>query len=545
MIIEPVSQLGLARHLMITIKDKNNNKEKRFETPNVIIYGNLVDNGIPGDIISFATSYKTHEGALIRFPRADYIPYDEKIVKEGNVALVIGAPKESLKDVDIVFTIISKDVGSSYRRTLDTIIKIRRVMRDDAILYVSGYFKPGSLPILYYFGVDLVDDAFLVGDPKRNVIARNMVKVAEKVRKLIDEKRLRDYIEIIARKSQYNASMIKIGEKDYFKELERGYPVLNEKKVLMTVFEEALYRPDVRRYIERLREYYVPPRSERVLLLIPCSYRKPYSKSKTHREILKALSKIKNRYAIHEVIVTSPLGAVPRELEYVYPAQNYDVPVTGSWSYEEIRVIIDSIKSIINKGRYRAIIAHVPEDYEFLSELGDVLFTAPQGKKITSKESLESLVKVLNDVLEGLDYVDKRTYLKESAFGVLSYQLMEASKYLAFDTVAGKDLPRSRLLMERKQIASFDIRRGYYSFTLHGAEYLLKSNMFWVEIDDFIPKGSVFCAGIIDADEHIREGDEVIITHNGELRAVGIARMSGKMLKDASRGLGVKVRHHV
>ncbi|RLF65608.1 MAG: hypothetical protein DRN30_03675, partial [Thermoplasmata archaeon] len=154
-------------------------------------------------------------------------------------------------------------------------------------------------------------------------------------------------------------------------------------------------------------------------------------------------------------------------------------------------------------------------------------------------------VKVLNDVLEGLDYVDKRTYLKESAFGVLSYQLMEASKYLAFDTVAGKDLPRSRLLMERKQIASFDIRRGYYSFTLHGAEYLLKSNMFWVEIDDFIPKGSVFCAGIIDADEHIREGDEVIITHNGELRAVGIARMSGKMLKDASRGLGVKVRHHV
>ena len=33
-----------------------------------------------------------------------------------------------------------------------------------------------------------------------------------------------------------------------------------------------------------------------------------------------------------EIILTSPLGIVPRDLEYTYPAAHYDIPVTGDWS---------------------------------------------------------------------------------------------------------------------------------------------------------------------------------------------------------------------
>jgi len=42
---------------------------------------------------------------------------------------------------------------------------------------------------------------------------------------------------------------------------------------------------------------------------------------------------------VHEVVLTSPLGLVPRELESLYPACCYDVPVTGHWSAEEREVL--------------------------------------------------------------------------------------------------------------------------------------------------------------------------------------------------------------
>jgi len=545
MIIEPRAQHGLARHLIVRIRGEK--EDITFETPNVVVYSGISNEGVPGDLFSFATSYKVHDKAPIMFPRADYIIYENKVIKRDNVGIILGQPKDydNLKDLDIVFTILTRDVSISYRRTLATILRIRELMRDDAILYVSGHFKPESVPLLYYFGVDLVDDTFLINMPRGERIIQRLLKVSKIVRKLIDRRRLRDYLEIVARKSQYNASLLKIGEREHYKELERGYPVLSEEKTLMTVFEEAILRPDVRRFTERIEKYYKPPRTKRVLLLIPCSHKKPYSKSKTHRALKRVLFTVKNKYAVHEVIVTSPLGAVPRELEYVYPAQNYDVPVTGSWSEEEVKLILRLLRSIVKKGNYDAILAHVPEDYEFLSELGDVIFTAPPNRKITDDISLKLLANTLNETLESLEYVTREEYLKESAIGVLSYQFMDAYRNITFDSIRGRDLPNSRLFKGGFQVASFDPRRGYYSLSMHGAMMLARSKMFWVEIDDFVPKGSVFCAGIVDADERIREGDEVVVLHEGELRAVGIARLQGRILKEASRGLGIKVRHHV
>ena len=61
----------------------------------------------------------------------------------------------------------------------------------------------------------------------------------------------------------------------------------------------------------------------------------------------------------HELIVTSPLGLVPRELETVYPAGHYDVPVTGYWDAEECAVIADILARYFRKHSYRRIIAHL------------------------------------------------------------------------------------------------------------------------------------------------------------------------------------------
>ena len=52
---------------------------------------------------------------------------------------------------------------------------------------------------------------------------------------------------------------------------------------------------------------YIPPRCD-VAVLLPCSARKPYSLSQSHRRFQMAVGD-----RAHELIVTSPLGLVPRD----------------------------------------------------------------------------------------------------------------------------------------------------------------------------------------------------------------------------------------
>jgi archaeosine synthase len=65
-----------------------------------------------------------------------------------------------------------------------------------------------------------------------------------------------------------------------------------------------------------------------------------------------------------------------------------------------------------------------------------------------------------------------------------------------------------------------------------------------VDIDDFIPHGTVFSVGVHHADKGIREGDEVVICHGDDVRAVGVALTDGEEMQESTRGKAVRVRHH-
>jgi archaeosine synthase len=54
---------------------------------------------------------------------------------------------------------------------------------------------------------------------------------------------------------------------------------------------------------------------------------------------------------------------VPRELEDVYPAAHYDVPVTGVWSPEEKEISINLLKEYLRKTE-SPVIGHVKGEYE-------------------------------------------------------------------------------------------------------------------------------------------------------------------------------------
>src|SRR5438046_4873668 len=115
---------------------------------------------------------------------------------------------------------------------------------------------------------------------------------------------------------------------------------------------DSLHRPDIVRFRLRIRERYRKPPSARVLLPIPFSARKPYSASRSHRRFRDAILATANPSVVHEVIVTSPLGLIPRELERFHPARDYDIPVTGDWSRDEAAIVIEDLSAFLAANRY-------------------------------------------------------------------------------------------------------------------------------------------------------------------------------------------------
>ena len=71
-----------------------------------------------------------------------------------------------------------------------------------------------------------------------------------------------------------------------------------------------------------LAQQYEPPTEEDVLLLIPCSQKKPYSKSRTHSVLQ---NKLGSRYdRIHKVTVSGMYGPVPEYKEDTDPVIGYE-----------------------------------------------------------------------------------------------------------------------------------------------------------------------------------------------------------------------------
>ena len=105
--------------------------------------------------------------------------------------------------------------------------------------------------------------------------------------------------------------------------------------------------------------------------------------SRSHKAFRRAI----NHSSAHEVIVTSPLGLVPRDLEEVWPAGYYDIPVTGDWTQDEINRVTKMLDSLVSKNQYRIIINHSGLDYSCEIETIDTRM----GAGATSHEALGRL----------------------------------------------------------------------------------------------------------------------------------------------------------
>src|SRR3989304_118079 len=131
---------------------------------------------------------------------------------------------------------------------------------------------------------------------------------------------------------------------------------------------------------------------------------KPSSLSRSHRKFRDAILACGNPAAVHEVIVTSPLGLIPRELERFHPARAYDIPVTGDWTRDEAAMVSEALRAFLAANPYDAVLVHLGAETPIVREaVPDALVTS-DGRP-TAAQALNALVRALREVVANLGKV--------------------------------------------------------------------------------------------------------------------------------------------
>ncbi|HEX2022777.1 MAG TPA: archaeosine synthase subunit alpha, partial [Candidatus Thermoplasmatota archaeon] len=450
-------------------------------------------------------------------------------------------------------------------------------MRENAgperLLYLPGCGLPQEIALLAYAGVEVFDDApallaarqgvyvtpegnlpaeaavaaGLLPDAKPETLvahAREAVqKEVARVHAAIRAGKLRELVEQRSRASPELAAHLRRLDKESYQFYAERVPLLRDGRLYATS-ESSLDRPEIVRFRRRLARRYRKPTAARVLVLLPCSATKPYALSKTHRILFSALDRVRNRGTVHEVVLTSPLGVVPRELENLYPANAYDLPVTGHWSEDEKTMVRDALTALLERSRYDHVVVHLDETEMEIAAPALADFHHTVEKDPLSPESLENLANTLNKIADALPRVGWKQRALDDLSSLARFQFGEAGHVLVEGAEVKGKAPFYRLLDADtgEQIAMTTQDRGYLSLAPEGGRRLLEEGHYRVEIEDFVPRGTVFAVGVKGADAEIAPEDDVVLHHAGEFRGVGRALAAGVEMGAMKKGGCVAMR---
>lgn len=462
---------------------------------------------------------------------------------------------------------------------VDAVVSVREEIPTDTALLFSGVATPRNVALLAYAGVDLfdetaavvkgtegryltTDEAYFLEDleelpcscpacqkpreefTRRDCATHNANALAAElavVRRRIRDGRLRDYLEAQARHEQWlTAAMRELDSQWGY--LEERTPILRDAEITAAT-ADTMRRVEIQRYADRVTSRY-RNRFKNPLVLVPCSAAKPYSESQSHRQFHDAI-----QWRAHLVSMTSPIGVVPQELETTYPAQHYDTVVTGRWSEDEKQFVSTVLERYLERNEYPDIIAHVPDEgyRDIVGRVEDELdleitYTVPEGSHPTDEESLANLSSALSGELK----YSKREREHNTVRALADYLLGDgAGDDLFTDIQTTSRYPKIQVRNdEETQLATMVPQYGTLSFTLEGAKRWVTSDVPTkrIEIDGFVPHGSVLAPGIVDADEDIRVGDEVVV-EGPKAFGIGRAEMFGQEMRESTRGIAAEIRH--
>ncbi len=478
--------------------------------------------------------------------------------KVASVRLPLPEKIELPETVEVLLLSNAYDLRNNARALVDVVIKLRESVGYNVVLGFLGIAEPSTLALLAYMGVDLFDDSLcrVLGSRGVRTIPEGLIEssgdVTEsnvndlniecaKIADFIRGGRLRELVDQRVSSSPTSVAALRVFDRvgyDYQEEA-----VNNAGSRFSCNTTQSLRRPDVLRYRRTFMERYVKPPHKRVLLLLPCSAKKPYHTSKTHKRFSFSIHASNFDTVVHEVIVTSPLGVVPRELDCFYPANSYDIPVTGEWKCQEKEFIREMVSHLLAQG-YDKVISHLGEDTELIAGLHDNIVETVVGDSV-SPASLTNLENALRDATSGMKVGDYAEDRKETIRSVLSFQFGKdiADRIMDENTFGTGRFPYWKIQRNKVQLAMMSEERGAFSLTVDGGKVVAESGRNIVNMMDFELKGNLFAVGVIDADPGIRIGDEAVVMKNGEVVAVGVAVMSGKEMTQLKRGIAVKIRH--
>lgn len=472
--------------------------------------------------------------------------------------------EEISEDCEVVVVSNAFELRRNPRKLLDAIMEVRELAGFGRLVYMSGIADPSTVSLLSYMGVDIFDDVLpnasgLMGIrmiPEGELVtgadvsrdnARELMVEVEKLTTFITSERLRELVDQRSSASPSSVALLRLYDGQGHDYQEEACAIAGGRFCSNTV--QALRRPDVEHYRRTISENYRKPEHKRILLLLPCSARKPYHTSKSHKAFSSAIHTGDHDTLVHEVILTSPLGLVPRELDVFYPANAYDIPVTGEWNCQEEHMIRSMLSELLKQG-YDKVICHFP-DYDMIKDLAVMEYTVVGGDP-TSFASIGRLDSALREASRGMDLPGYMVDRKETVRSVLQFQFGRevADAIMDENTFATGKFPYWKIIREdpdnrskKTQLGMLTPERGMVSLTIEGAEVLSQTGKYTVKMNDFDLKGNLFAVGVLEADPDIRIGGEAVIMRNGKVAGIGVAEMCGREMVQLGRGMAVRVRH--
>ena len=420
--------------------------------------------------------------------------------------------------------------------------------------------------ILVYLGIDLFDLLFLELSKasserqsysilEQEATSATFSQVLQLTRRALSTTKLRDLTRVFANSYPYLKTLLRISDSQL--SLEEGTPLYTP--TLYCTDETDFTRPEVTRFRNRVKTRYIPLSNLLGVIFLPCSAKKPYSQSKSHnlyRRIIQQNLKGK-RHFIEEFILTSPLGVVPRNLEYCFPAAHYDIPVTGEWSQIERQNLTQDLTDLFSKlqtsiplvgyvkGAEREILENVCKQQK-----RQILILNQNIESLTSREALTEFAVLLNESFQNVPTSPRTPSQLLFLRTVANFQFGKGTgAVLIPDNVKihGRKERGLRVKLDGEHLLTFRPETGYLTLSLSAGRLLMHHAHNLVTFDGKKIIGStIFTKAIIKADSEIRPNEEVIVVNQeGDLIAVGISRLSGDLLVKMKHGKGINIRQKI
>lgn len=476
---------------------------------------------------------------------------------------------ELLKQSKLIKGVILGDISSFLTNPINLLHYIKWVnpwAQNDKIFLASGVPK-SFIPLLSYLGIDIFDTMYLemqsiTNFPNLELLLElkqskeSFLETIHHTQEALRLGKLRDLVRIYANSFPPLKTILRLIDKELNLELGNA---LYTSSTLYCTDETDFTRPEVTRFRKRIKERYFPPDYLAGIIFLPCSAKKPYSQSRSHQMFQASIRKRikRKRHLIHEVIITSPLGIVPRELEYTFPAAHYDIPVTGDWSEIERNLLKEDITNFLGKiNPNLPIVGYVegPEK-EVLDSISKkvnrpMYLVSEDYKSLTSKGALSEFSTLLADAFENISLIKVEDQTIRFLKAIADFQFGKGVGKQLFSgniNIFGRKELGLRVKRNEEHLVTFNPVNGFLTLSLQAANLILDKTPNIVVFDgEKIIGSTIFSKGIIEANSEIRSGDEVIVLNsNRQIIGVGTSYLAGDLLVRMKKGKGISIRKKV